>query len=112
MKKSRNTDFLSQRNANIRKYTHTFDNAVSMVSNAILNLTETNRGIREEINLIAKYQAELEAARLDMQDKMAKNETVIKNFSALLGLDVEEVRDCEECSGQCTMDDAAAYTGV
>lgn len=79
------SDLLTRKNKELNAYVTQFENAVSVVTNAVNNLFKINDGIAEKIQEIDNYQAELSKTREGLDAARVKNEQVIKNFNALLG---------------------------
>lgn len=79
------TDVLERKTKELNAYVTQFENAVSVVTNAVNNLFRINDGIAEKIQEIDDYQAELSKTRDGLDAARVKNEQVIKNFNALLG---------------------------
>lgn len=87
MKKLKKTvDVLQKKKAELDAYNVQFENAVSIVTNAVNNLRTINDGILEKIKEIDEYQDELTKTRAGLDETRTKNEQVMKNFNALLGI--------------------------
>lgn len=85
--RKRKLDMLEQKRKSLNTYVKQFDIAVSAVTTLLNTLTEANEGIDDTVAEITAYQRELEDTATGLLNAKAKNEKVIKNFSALL--DVE-----------------------
>lgn len=81
---ARNKDILSLKKTGLSRYISKFDKAVSLVTSTINGLVQINEGIDAEVLEIDSYQKELDATKGGLLEAKAKNEQVIKNFSALL----------------------------
>lgn len=87
MKKLKKTvDVLQKKKAELDAYNVQFENAVSIVTNAVNNLRTINDGILDKIKEIDEYQDELAKTRAGLDETRTKNEQVMKNFNALLGV--------------------------
>ena len=87
MKRFKKTvDVLQKKRAELDAYNAQFDNAVSIVTRAVDNLRTINDGILEKIKEIDEYQDELSKTRTGLNETRTKNEQVMKNFNALLGV--------------------------
>lgn len=89
MRKTKNLDVLQMKKAELEAYNTQFENAVSIVTNAVRNLSRINDGIIEKIKEIDEYQDELSKTRTGLHKTKEKNEQVMKNFNALLGIEQE-----------------------
>ena len=85
VKQKKHVDVLARKQAELDAYVTQFDNAVSVVTNAVNNLSRINDGIAEKIQEIDDYQSELAKTRDGLDAARNKNAQVIKNFNALLG---------------------------
>ena len=85
--KRREIDVLKAKRKELGVYQTKFNNAVSLVSDAIQNLSEINNDISQKIIEIDEYQKELSQTREGLNNAKSKNEKVIRNFSALLGIE-------------------------
>lgn len=83
-------DVLAQKKAELNTYVKMFNSAVSVVTNAVANLSSINNGISEKIKEIEEYQAELNNTMSGLVEARNQNDRVIKNFNALLNIETKE----------------------
>ena len=86
-RKKINPDMLRQKQAELNDCVAEFDSTVSMITDAVDNLTALNIAINERIDEIDAYSLELVHVRGDLETARQKNERVIRNFNALVGED-------------------------
>ena len=87
MNLKRKIDVLQEKRKELNTYQTKFNSAVSLVNDTIHNLSELNKDITQKIAEIEDYQKELAETRDELDNAKSKNEKVIRNFSALLGID-------------------------
>lgn len=78
------TDILQQKKDQLNTYVAQYVNAVSLVMNTIDDLVAINKGIEGTIGEIESYQAQLQETKNGLIDAYEKNDTVAKNFAALI----------------------------
>lgn len=77
-------DILGEKKEQLNTYVLQFNNAVSLVTDTINNLTAINKGIEDTIGEIEAYQAQLQETRQGLLEAKDKNDRVVKNFASLL----------------------------
>lgn len=91
LKKQRRLDMLEQKREQVDTYVEQFNTAVSAVTTLLNTLTTANEDIDNTVSEIVAYQKELEKTAADLLNAKAKNETVIKNFGALIDTEREVI---------------------
>lgn len=82
MKKTK--DYLKKQEFNVKKVASGISGAISMISNIIEALKNTNEGINASLAEISEYQAGLEVTANNLRDEKKKSEKLISNFEALI----------------------------
>lgn len=85
--KKRVEDVLQTKQRELNECMARFDNACSIVTSTVDNLKQLNSDIQEKIEEIDDYRNKLGETRNDLDKTKQRNEKVIKNFSALLGVE-------------------------
>lgn len=80
-------DVLTQKRKDLGTYVQMADTAISLVTSTIDTLKSINANIKSEIEEIEDYQRELNSTKDELNDAMTKNDKVIGNFNALLGVE-------------------------
>lgn len=80
-------DVLTQKRKDLGTYVQMADTAISLVTSTIDTLKSINANIKSEIEEIEDYQKELNSTKDELNDAMTKNDKVIGNFNALLGVE-------------------------
>lgn len=79
-------DILHQEKQKLKRYVQMADDAIQIVTSTISNLEAINSGIMQRTQEIEEYQRELTETKTGLENARQRNERVIKNFNALLGV--------------------------
>ena len=79
-------DVLQKKKDELAQFVERYNSAVAVVTGTVSNLESINASIDEKIKEIEEYQEELVKTKNGLGDTKMKNEQVIKNFKALVGV--------------------------
>jgi len=83
-KKKSTEDIIEQKKKALAGYTADYENAVGLVTATVNRMTMLDEDIGRTIQEIDEYQSELEETKNGLLAAKQRNESVMKNFKALL----------------------------